>query len=142
MRIHDVLRRKGDTVVTVRPDLDVAGLLSVLAEHGIGAVVVSEDGAAVLGIVSERDVVRALHVEGPDVLASPVRELMTTDVHTCSLDDHLDQLAVIMTEHRVRHLPVVKDGAMIGIVSIGDVVRHRITELQYENEQLSGYISR
>lgn len=142
VRIREILRRKGEAVVTVPPDLDVAGLLRVLAEHRIGAVVVSEDGATVQGIVSERDVVRALHVEGPGVLDSPVRELMTSEVHTCSEGDHIDRLAVTMTEHRVRHLPVLRDGKLVGIVSIGDVVRQRMEELQQENEQLAGYISR
>lgn len=146
MRIKDVIRRKGDQVVTVTPDTTVAELLGVLVEHGIGAVVVTSDdedgGDGIVGIVSERDVVRHLHAHGGEGLASPVRDLMTTEVHTCGPGDHLDTLARTMTEHRVRHLPVISEGRMVAIVSIGDIVKHRIDELQTENEQLSGYIQR
>lgn len=141
MRINDVIRRKGGQVVTVAPDTDVAGLLAVLVEHGIGAAVVAEgDGDEIIGIVSERDVVRHLHEHGAEGLASPVSALMTAEVHTCGPGDHLDTLARTMTEHRIRHLPVVSDGRMIAIVSIGDIVKYRIDELQSENDQLSGYI--
>lgn len=143
MRINDVIRRKGGQVVTVRPDTDVAELLGVLAEHGIGAVVVAEDDdGGFVGIVSERDIVRSLHEQGAQVLSAPVSSLMTTEVITCGPEDHLDTLAQQMTEHRVRHLPVVSDGKMVALVSIGDIVKHRIDELQSENDQLAGYINR
>jgi CBS domain-containing protein len=141
MRITDVIRRKGAEVVTVRPDHTVAELLALLAEHGIGALVVSADGARVDGIVSERDVVRTLHTQGAAVLQMPVSELMTADVTTCGPDDNVEHLMRLMTDQRVRHIPVVIDGTLHGIVSIGDLVKHRIDELQLERDQLVGYIN-
>jgi CBS domain-containing protein len=141
MRISDVIRRKGSTVVTVEPDTDVRTLLGVLAEHGIGATVVSSDGRTIEGIVSERDVVRALAARGATVLSEPISEIMTSDVQTCSPDAHVDELMRTMTEGRFRHVPVVVDGALIGIVSIGDIVKHRVDELESEREALSRYIT-
>ena len=141
MRISDVIRSKGDLVVTVRSDDTVETLLQRLEEHRIGAVVVSDDeGATVAGIVSERDVVRRLHAVGADVLGEPVSAIMTAAVQTCSPDDELETLARQMTDHRVRHVPVVVDGRLRAIVSIGDIVKHRIDELQGERDQLVGYI--
>lgn len=142
MRIHEVIRRKGDEVVTISPQATVTELLALLAEHRIGAVVVSEDGRSVAGIVSERDVVRRLHAEGPGVLQQPVRSIMTTEVHACAPEDELESLARTMTEHRVRHLPVVVDGELRAIVSIGDVVKHRMSELESEKDALEDYIRR
>ena len=141
MRIRDVLRVKGGKVVTIPPTADVQRLLEVLAEHRIGAVVVSEDGTSVDGIVSERDIVRALADRGADVISEPVTAIYTAEVHTVNPDAQLDDLMRIMTERRVRHLPVVTDGALIGIVSIGDVVKNRIDELETERSALSNYIS-
>lgn len=140
MRISEVLRRKGDNVATLGPDASVEQLLALMAEHGIGAVVVSPDGHAVAGIVSERDVVRALHHHGTEVLGRPISTIMTTEVRSCVPEDDLESLARTMTEHRVRHLPVVVDGRLRGVVSIGDIVKHRIAELQGERDQLVGYI--
>lgn len=140
MRISEVLRRKGDGVTTLTPETDVARLLALMAEQGIGAVVVSPDGAQVAGIVSERDVVRALHHDGADVLAAPISSIMTSKVHSCVPEDDLESLARTMTDHRIRHLPVVVDGRLRGVVSIGDIVKHRIAELQGERDQLVGYI--
>ncbi|HEX6471071.1 MAG TPA: CBS domain-containing protein [Streptosporangiaceae bacterium] len=142
MRIRDIVRTKGDAVVTVRPDATVRELLATLAEHNIGAVVVSADDRAIAGIASERDVVRKLHARGGDLLASPVSEIMTSDVRTCGLDDHLDEVRGIMTQHRIRHLPVLRDGRLAGIVSIGDVVKSAIDELETERAHLVGYIQR
>lgn len=141
MRITDVLRRKGDVVVTVAPDHSMRGLLDMLIEHRVGALVVSTDGETVEGIVSERDVVRALQSDGPAALDHPVRDFMTSDVRTCTPDAAVDDLMVVMTERRVRHVPVVVDGKLAGIVSIGDVVKHRIDELQSERDQLTAYIT-
>jgi CBS domain-containing protein len=141
MRIRDVLRVKGSEVVTVTPDTDVRQLVNVLAEHRIGAVVVSQDGISVDGIVSERDIVRALAERGVVVMAEPVTAIYTADVHTVDLDAQLEDLMRIMTEHRVRHLPVVVDGTLRGIVSIGDVVKRRIDELESERSALTNYIS-
>ncbi len=140
MRISEVIRRKGDEVVTISPDASVGQLLELLAGRGIGAVVVSDDGASVTGIVSERDVVRHLHLHGTDVLRGTVAAIMTTQVLTCSLDDDLEALARQMTEHRFRHVPVVVEGRLHAIVSIGDIVKNRIDELQHERDQLVGYI--
>jgi CBS domain-containing protein len=115
-------------------------LLELLAEHRIGALVVSADGASIEGIVSERDVVRQLHHRGPQILSVAVSEIMTTTVETCDLDADTQDLARKMTDRRIRHIPVVHEGRLHGIVSIGDVVKHRIDELQAERDQLVGYI--
>ena len=140
MRISDVIRRKGGDVITVRADASVTELLTLLAEHRIGAVVVSDDGTSVHGIVSERDIVRHLHTDGAALLDAPVSRIMTAEVHTCTPDDSLDDLETAMTERRFRHVPVVVDGALVAIVSIGDVVKNRIDDLQAERDQLRTYI--
>jgi CBS domain-containing protein len=135
MRVTEALRRKGGSVVTISRDRSVRDLLALLARHGIGAVVVSDDGATVDGIVSERDVVRRLHSDGP------VSAIMTAAVHTCGPEATLDELMPLMTEHRVRHVPVLVETRLTGIVSIGDVVKHRIAEVQAERDQLTAYIT-
>ncbi|HEX6917814.1 MAG TPA: CBS domain-containing protein [Phycicoccus sp.] len=140
MRIADVVRRKGSDVVTVRSDATVTELLELLAQHKIGAVVVSDDGTGVHGIVSERDIVRHLQTDGAALLQAPVAQIMTAEVHTCSLEDHIEELAEAMTERRIRHVPVVADGRLHAIVSIGDVVKNRIDALQAERDQLRDYI--
>jgi CBS domain-containing protein len=140
MRIADVLRNKGEGVVTIGPDDTVAHLLELLEERRIGAVVVSRDGTDVAGIVSERDVVRHLHRSGPEIISGPVSAIMTVDVTTAGPDDDIETLARTMTEKRIRHLPVVVDGRLHSIVSIGDVVKLRIDSLQSERDQLVGYI--
>lgn len=140
MKIADVVRRKGDSVVTVRSDDDVAAMLALLAEHGIGALVVSDGDRRVDGIVTERDVVRHLHSTGPQILHGPVSAIMTSEVRICSPDASLEELAQTMTQHRIRHLPVVVDDRLTAIVSIGDVVKSRIEALQAERDQLVGYI--
>ena len=140
MRINQVLAGKGSSeVVTVPPDASVRDLIAMLAEHNIGALVVSGDGARVDGIVSERDVVRRLH-EDEHVLDAPVSRIMTADVHTCEGDQPVTSLMAVMTEQRVRHVPVVKDGRLAGIVSIGDVVKSRMSELEFERDQLDSYV--
>ena len=141
MRISDVLRVKGTDVVTVTPDTKVRQLLNVLAEHGIGAVVVSVDGKSVDGIVSERDVVRAFALRGAAVMSEPVTEIYTAQVRTVAPDTSLDDVMRLMTEHRMRHAPVLVDGALGGLVSIGDVVKNRIDELETERAALSDYIT-
>ena len=140
MRISDVVRRKGDEVVTIRSEDTVEGLLDLLDRHNIGAVVVSDDGETVNGIVSERDIVRHLQRDGAAVLLAPVGSIMTADVKTCGPDVQIDELARTMTDLRVRHVPVVVDGKLRAIVSIGDIVKQRIDELQTERDQLVGYI--
>lgn len=143
MRISDVLRRKGDEVVTIAPDESVRTLLAKLSEHGIGAMVVSDDGSTVRGIVSERDVVRHLHSDGDSLLDEKVADIMTSEVHTCQPSEAVVDMARAMTERRIRHVPVVSDdGRLVGIVSIGDIVKQRIDELQDERDQLTAYITR
>jgi CBS domain-containing protein len=140
MRIADVLRTKGSLVATIEPSATVTELLRRLAEHNIGAiVVVGADG--VQGIVSERDIVRRLAENGASVLEAPVSAIMTAEVFTCSPSDNVDSLTVVMTERRFRHVPVLADGELVGIVSIGDVVKSRITQLESDSDQLQAYIA-
>jgi len=140
MRISDVLRVKGSNVITLTPDTSVRRLLAVLAEHRIGAVVVSRDGTTVDGIASERDVVRALAEHGEAALAGPVAAIQTTDVFSLGPDAELEDLMRLMTDRRIRHLPVVHEGRLVGIVSIGDVVKNRIDELESDRAALTHYI--
>lgn len=140
MRIADVLRNKGAGVVTIDPDAPVQEFLAGLTEHNIGAMaVVGPDGLQ--GIVSERDVVRELHRNGASVLARPVTAIMTTMVATCTKADSVDDLSVLMTDNRVRHVPVLDNGKLVGIVSIGDIVKSRIEQLQDAHQQLQSYIT-
>jgi CBS domain-containing protein len=142
MHISEILRRKGGEVATIEPDAQVRRLLALLAEHNIGAVVVSTDGTTIEGIASERDVVRHLNDRGAGLLDEPVSSIMTATVRTCEPGDNVEDLRATMTEHRIRHVPVVRDGKLAGIVSIGDVVKSAIAELETEREQLVDYISR
>ncbi|SFB37874.1 CBS domain-containing protein [Amycolatopsis marina] len=141
MRIADVLRTKGAEVATVEPLATVAELLARLSEHNVGAMVVVDQDQVVVGIVSERDVVRKLHEHGAALLERPVADIMTTVVATCTPEDAVDSLSVVMTERRIRHVPVLTDGRLSGIVSIGDVVKVRMTELEQSQEQLEAYIA-
>lgn len=141
MRIADVLRNKGTAVATITPETSVSGLLNELAANNIGAmVVVSSDG--LVGIVSERDVVRKLHEHGVDLLRLPVSEIMTTFVATCAPGDTVDHLTAMMTTKRVRHIPVLDNDRLVGIVSIGDIVKQRMEELETEQRALQDYITR
>jgi CBS domain-containing protein len=140
MRIADVLRGKGTQVATAGPTTTVVELLGLLAQYNVGALpVVDED--RLIGIVSERDVVRHLHDRGPDILGSQVTEVMVAEVVSCTPDDEAVTLARIMTDRRIRHIPVCRDGVLCGIVSIGDLVKARIDQLEQEREQLASYIS-
>ena len=140
MKINDVIHAKSQqAVVTISPDATVRELVALLAEHNVGALVVSDDGERVSGIVSERDVVRRLHADDA-VLDAPVSMIMTEDVRTCTGTDGLTDLMQTMTEHRIRHVPVVADGRLTGIISIGDVVKNRIGELEFERDQLDHYV--
>ncbi len=140
MKIEDIISKKGADVVTVAPTATVAELLDLLARNNIGAVVVSEDGATIGGIVSERDVVRHLASTGAGVLAEPVTAIMTAEVQTCSREDNLESTAQAMTYGRFRHLPVVEDGRLVAIISIGDVVKNRIDQLTDERNHLLEYL--
>jgi len=140
MRINEVLAGKqSKDVITISPDATVRELIALLAEHNVGALVVSVDGSSVDGIVSERDVVRRLH-DDEAVLGLSVSSIMTADVETCTLEQSVNDLMQIMTARRFRHLPVVADGKLTGIVSIGDVVKHRMSELEFERDQLDSYV--
>jgi len=141
MRIYELLRTKGFHVITVRPSATVLEVVGLLKEYNLGAVVVSPDGREVVGIVTERDIVRRL-LEGTDFLTGPVSAIMTTEVQTCTASDSVRSLMTVMTEQRIRHLPVVDDnGRLAGIVSIGDAVKAHITEIEFERDQLEGYVS-
>jgi CBS domain-containing protein len=143
MNVEGILRAKGAGVVTIRPDASVGELIEGLGRERIGAMVVSDDGRSVAGIVSERDVVRGLASHGAAILQLPVREIMTSNVVTCAPGDSVKQLMEQMTRRRIRHLPVVVDGALAGIVSIGDVVKSRLEEVETETNVLrEAYIAR
>jgi CBS domain-containing protein len=140
MRIKELLKAKGSDVVTVTPESTVRDLVSLLVDKRIGAVIVSAPGQPVAGIVSERDIVRGL-ADGAQVLSKPVSDIMTGDVVTADPGQTVHDLAKLMTERRIRHVPVVVDGELKGIVSIGDVVKSRIDELEFERDQLESYVS-
>lgn len=140
VQISQLLRGKSPEIATIDGAESVRTALSVLAEKGIGALIVSPDGRHIDGIISERDVARELHARGAGLLAEPVSSVMTAEVHTCPPEARVDDLARTMTDMRVRHVPVVVDGSLVGIVSIGDVVKARLDELEEERRQLVEYI--
>jgi len=140
MRIIEVLKTKQhQDVVTISPDAGVRELVATLAEFNIGAVIVSADGTTMDGIVSERDVVRRMHSDGT-VIDNTVGGIMTDVVKTCTPEDDLDDVMMTMTEGRFRHIPVCDDDRLVGIVSIGDLVKHKIDQLQFERDQLDNYV--
>lgn len=141
MRVSGILASKGSTVATITPGTTIAEAAEELRLRSVGALVVSLDGSGIQGIVSERDLVRRLAERGAHALEESVDEIMTADVRTCAPDDHVDDLMGWMTEHRVRHLPVIEDGGLAGIISIGDVVKWRVTELEDETKKLHDYIT-
>lgn len=141
MLVKDVLAHKGANVATIAPDSTIAQVVDALAEHHVGALVVSGDGQRIDGIISERDVVRALRTRGAELLTVAVREVMTADVLTCGPHDEIRALARTMTDRRFRHMPVEVSGQLAGIVTIGDVVKGRLDELETEHDQLVEYIS-
>jgi CBS domain-containing protein len=140
MVIADLLKHKGSSVITIAPQESVTNLLASLAEHKVGALVVV-DGDDLVGIVSERDIVGSLHERGADVLSLSVSDLMSTPVISCTPDDSVEQIAVLMTERRFRHMPVMRAGALAGIITIGDVVAARIRQLEKDRRQLESYIT-
>lgn len=141
MRVSDVLASKGsDAVYTITPESTVQDLLDALAEHNVGALVVSPDGQSMAGIVSERDVVRKLRA-APSPRDMTVADIMTSDVQRCSPDDSFGGLMALMTEHRVRHIPVLDEGVLVGVVSIGDAVKYRMEQLEFERDQLNNYVA-
>lgn len=140
MQVSDILSRKGTDVATITPTSTVREVIAKLAEIGVGALVVSANGTDIDGIVSERDIVRRLDSDGGSLLDAGVDQIMTAKVVTCGLPDRADGLLSLMTSRRIRHLPVVDEGALVGIVSIGDVVKSRLDELVEEAKALEGYI--
>jgi CBS domain-containing protein len=140
MRVASILSTKGATVATIAPEARVTDAAAELRLRGVGALVVSSDGRHILGILSERDVVRRLAERGEAALGETVAEVMTDEVRTCSPEDSCEDLARSMTDHRHRHMPVTVEGQLVGIVSIGDIVKARLTELEDEARQLHDYI--
>lgn len=142
MNVQSILGSKGNAVETIAQTATLFDAARQLGDRKIGALVVSGDGRAIEGIVSERDIVRATSSGGAEALGHSVGSVMSTDVVTCSCGDGVDQLMSLMTDRRIRHLPVVDDhGHLVGIISIGDVVKARLAELEHENEALTQYIS-
>lgn len=140
MNVRGLLKGKGSGVVTVVPGASASEVVAQLAEHHVGAVVVSADGRRIEGVVSERDIVRALAERGLPAMDEEASVIMTTKVFTCEPETTVDQLMALMTERRIRHVPVLVDGALAGIVSIGDVVKDRISDLETETQVLHEYI--
>ncbi len=141
MLVSDLLEGKGTAVATITSDATVGSAVADLARHRVGALVVSPDGRHIEGIVSERDIVRHLSELQTDVLDQPVSSLMSRDVRVCSASDDVESIMNLMTEQRIRHVPVVEDGVLVGIVSIGDVVKSRIGELEKDRNELMEYIT-
>jgi CBS domain-containing protein len=141
MNVETILRGKGEWVATIRPDATIAEAVDLLNRERVGALVVSEDAAEVAGVLSERDIVRALGRHGEDLLSRPVDDIMTRNVITCEPADTVAELMSEMTNRRIRHLPVVVDGRLRGIVSIGDVVKNRLDEVEFEASSLRSFIA-
>ena len=139
MSIKYVLQAKGADVATISPDATLTELVDALAARRIGAMVVSHDGRTIEGIVSERDVVRRL-TERDGLLDADVASIMTSDVHTCDGDHAVNDLMQVMTEQRIRHVPVMRNDEVVGVISIGDVVKNRLSELEFERDQLDNYV--
>lgn len=140
MKVEQILQSKGAQVFSVSGDSPISEAVQVLNDRNIGAVVVNA-GGKVAGILSERDIVRQLRKGGVAALQESVKSCMTTDVVTCRLDTSLDELMSEMTERRIRHIPVIEDGALVGIVSIGDVVKRKIEDAEREAAALRDYIA-
>jgi CBS domain-containing protein len=152
MRISDIIRTKGAEVATITPSAPVSQLLALLSAHNVGALPVVAGEAdvditataanhPVVGMVSERDVVRRMHDSGDGLLERPVGDIMSRTVTSCRPGDAVDDIMRVMTDRRIRHVPVVEDGHLIGIVSIGDIVKSRIGELEEHRSHLEAYIA-
>ncbi len=141
MHVTAILREKGRTVTCISPNVTVMEVARRLSAKRIGAVVVTASDGAVVGIISERDIIRVVGQHGIDALEWPITEVMTRRVVTCRESDTVGHLMQLMTERRIRHLPVVEDGRLVGIISIGDVVKHRVAEVEHEAIAMRDYIS-
>jgi CBS domain-containing protein len=140
MPVSHILTTKGPKVISAPPTASLAQVATTLADHRIGAVLITGVGDVIAGIVSERDIVRAIAKEGPSVLSQPVSMIMTRDVKTCSSTDSEETLVALMTHNRIRHLPVVDGGKLVGMISIGDVVKYRMQAIERESDELKNYI--
>ncbi len=140
MKVQAMLDAKGSEVATTRPDATIATAIGILKQEGIGALVVTGPSGELSGIISERDIVRGLVDHGVDLLKMPVTELMTRSVKTCGPDQNTNDVMAEMTRSRIRHLPVLDGGRLCGIISIGDVVKNRLEELETETNVLRDYI--
>jgi CBS domain-containing protein len=140
-QVKEILAKKGRDVATISQGSSVVDGLRLLRERGIGALVVTGPSARLVGILSERDVVRALAESGPDALAMNVADLMSTAVTTCREETSIDSLMALMTEKRIRHVPVLDQGELSGMISIGDVVKWRVDELEHEKQELIEYVT-
>ena len=141
MYVADILKTKGSKVITVRADLRILHIAQLLRTERIGALVVSESGTTVDGIISERDIAHGLAEHGAEILMRTAADLMTKAVVTCSPNDTIAQVAKAMTERRIRHMPVTEGKKLVGIISIGDVVKHRLDELELESNVMRNYIA-
>lgn len=141
MNVETILRNKGNWVATIRSDATVAEAVDMLNRERIGAIVVSDDGEGVDGILSERDIVNALGGHDDDLLSRPVGEIMTRTVIACAPSDSVGELMAEMTNRRIRHFPVVADGRLRGIVSIGDLVKSRLDEIEFEANSMRSFIA-
>lgn len=140
MQVANILKVKGDDVISVAPDTNIVEVAKILKSKRIGAILVME-GGSIAGIISERDIARGLPDYGEKILNMPVSDLMTKTVTTCSSDASIDEIMEMMTKNRIRHLPVVDDGKLVGFISVGDVVKNRVEELVAEEDQLRSYVS-
>jgi CBS domain-containing protein len=141
MHVSSLLREKGRTVTCTSPDVTVMDVARVLSVQRIGAAVVTAPDGAVAGIISERDIIRVIGQHGLEALEWPISEVMTRHVVTCRESDTVGHLMQLMTERRIRHLPVVESGRLVGIISIGDVVKHRVAEVEHEAIAMRDYIA-
>ena len=142
MKVSQILTVKGDAVHSVKPDDSIADVVKMLNDKSVGALLVLGDAGEIVGIISERDVIRGLGAKGVALLEHPISSLMTKDVITCDMDRAVDDLMRDMTDHRIRHLPVVENGKLAGVISIGDVVKYRVNELEKESNEMREYIHR
>ncbi len=140
MRVSSLVEGKGSNIVSVTPASQISDVAHTLREHRIGAVLVLSDDGAIAGMLSERDIVRGVAEHGNHCLTMSAGDLMTRSVVTCGPDDSVDRVMALMTEHRIRHLPVTDAGGLVGIISIGDVVKHKIEQIEAEAKEMRDYI--
>ena len=141
MAVSHILGGKSRNIVTADQSETVLDIAGKLTKHKIGAVVVVDERSTILGIISERDIVRLIATNGPEAVKSSASDLMTRNVRTCKVGDSEGELMALMTQHRIRHLPVVEDGKLTGMISIGDVVKYRIEAIEREAEEMKAYIA-